>query len=395
MKTAVIGVGNMGTRYACLLQDGTIEGMELGAVTRIRERQRELLAPSLANGLPVYESADALFDAFEKGEIHLDAVIIATPHRTHCPIALRAFANGLHVLTDKPAGICSRQARQMEEAARESGCVYGIIFNQRTLPQFQFLHDIVHSGKYGALKRMEWVVTDWYRPNSYYASGSWRATWNGEGGGVLLNQCPHNLDLLQWICGMPEKVRAFCNEGRYHPIAVEDDVTMFLEWENGAHGTFITSTGEAPGINRLEIVLEDAMLVYENGEVRIGELVPELGCPEEEYRRTVKNPFAKIRGTWKTYTFEKPDDPYRIILQGFADEIAGKGECIVPGSEGRKSLMISNAAYWSSWKDCRVSLPEFDTRNEQLYEYDFEMLLKEKMKEEEQNTCAAGSASAS
>ena len=385
MKTAVIGVGNMGTKYACLLQEGRIKGAELAAVTRIREKQKELLAPSLAKGLPVYESADALFDALEKGEILLDSVIIATPHRSHCPIAQRAFADGLHVLTDKPADVYSRQAREMDEAARKSRRIYGIIFNQRTLPQFQLLHDIVQSGRYGSLKRVEWVVTDWYRPDSYYASSAWRATWNGEGGGVLLNQCPHNLDLLQWICGMPVSVRAFCNEGRHHPITVEDDVTMFLEWENGASGTFITSTGEAPGINRLEIVMDEAMLVCENGEVRIGELFPELGCREAEYRKTARDPFKKNNGTWKTYTFEKPDDPYRIILQRFTDAAGGTGRCVADGSEGRGSLMIVNAAYWSSWKDRKILLPKYGTAEELLFEHDYEILLNEKMKEDAEN----------
>lgn len=379
MKTAVIGVGNMGGRYAVMLQEGMIEGMELAAVTRLREKQKEMLAPSLEKGLPVYESADALFEAVEAGTLALDAVIIATPHYSHSSIAVRAFRSGLNVISDKPAGVYTRQAREMTEAADQSGCVFGMIFNQRTLPQYIFLHDLVQSGRYGALKRVNWVVTDWYRTNSYYASGSWRATWKGEGGGVLLNQCPHNLDLLQWICGMPASIQAFCREGQYHPIETEDDAVLYMEWENGASGTFITSTGEAPGVNRLEISLEEALIICENGEVRIGELEPELGCKEAEYRKNAVNPFRRINGTWKTMKFDKPDNPYRIVLQAFADEIRGSGTCVADGREGRKSLMISNAAYYSSWKEKKVVLPEPGSDAERLFEAEYEALLNEKI----------------
>ena len=379
IKTAVIGVGNMGSKYASLIQDGFVRGMELSALTRVRGENRELLRPSIEADVPVYESADALFEAVESRELSADAVVIATPHYAHEESAVRAFRNGLHVLCDKPSGVYSRQARIIESEAKKSGKVFSMIFNQRTLPVYMRLHELVHSGKYGALKRVNWVVTDWYRPEKYYTSSSWRATWAKDGGGVLLNQCPHNLDLLQWICGMPVSVQGFCKEGHFHDIEVEDDVTAYFEWENGATGTFITSTGDAPGVNRLEISLEEAMIVCENGKLRIGETIQEFGCTEAEYRRNSADYFKKIKGTWTQIKPEKEEKPYEKVLQGFADECAGVGKCIAPGTEGRKSLLLSNAIYLSSWENRMVNIPDAGTGEELEFERLFEKRLQEKV----------------
>lgn len=381
MKIAVIGVGNMGSKYAGLIQDGQIAGAELVAITRVRDEYRELLKSSIEKGLPVYNTAEELFEAIERKEIEADGVIIATPHYAHESQAVRAFKNGLHVLCDKPSGVYSRQARVIEEAADKSGKVFSMVFNQRTSPVYMQLKDIVAGKKYGELKRVNWIVTDWYRPNGYYTSSSWHATWRKDGGGVLLNQCPHNLDLLQWICGMPVSVQAFCREGRFHDIEVEDDATIYMEWANGATGTFITSTGDAPGINRLEISLEEAMLVCENGVLRIGELGPELGCRESEYRMNSKDYFRKIKGSWTEITLQKEEMPYQKIIQSFVDECLGRGRSIADGREGRKSLLISNAAYLSSWERRMVKLPAPGSQEELEFEAQFERHLNKKIEE--------------
>lgn len=378
MRTAVIGVGNMGSRYASLIMEGKAGALELAALTRVRDPYRERLSQAIGGGLPVYESADALFCAVEAGREAIDAVVIATPHYSHSELAVRAFRDGLHVLLDKPSGVYSRQAREMEEAALASGKVFGMIFQMRTFPIYRRLHEIVHSGQYGALKRVNYVVTDWYRPAAYYRASAWRATWRGDGGGVLLNQCPHNLDLLMWICGMPSRVRAFCHEGRFHDIEVEDDVTMYLEWPQGATGTFITSTGDAPGINRLEISLEEAMLVVENGSLRIGALGPELGCREAEYRERADDYFRKLRGSWRTETFPEAGDPYAAVLTAYADAIAGRGGNVADGSEGRYSLLISNAAYLSSFEERTVEIPQKNSPMEREFERRFESHLERK-----------------
>lgn len=379
IKTAVIGVGNMGSKYAAILQDTLAEGAELAALTRVRGKYRETLFPSIERGIPVFESAEDLFAAVECGELNLDAVIIATPHFAHEEIAVRAFQNGLHVLCDKPSGVYSGQARRMEEAADASGRVFSMVFNQRTLPVYKTLKEIVESGKYGALKRLNWIVTDWYRPEQYYKSSSWHATWEKDGGGVLLNQCPHNLDLLQWICGNPACVQGFCHEGRFHEIEVEDDVTAYLEWENGATGTFITSTGDAPGINRLEISLEEALIVCENGRIRIGELSPEMGGKEADYRKNSTDFFKKIKGTWTEIVPETESMPYVRVIQSFIDEINGTGKSVADGREGRKSLLVSNAVYLSSWEKRMVEIPRIGSDEERAFEERFEAALKKKI----------------
>lgn len=379
IKTAVLGVGNMGSKYAQLIQDNCIEGMCLSAITRVKEPYRTRLLPSIEKGLPVFESADDLFSAVENGKLALDAVIIATPHYSHSELAVRAFKNNLAVLSDKPSGVYSRQARLMDEAAEKSGKVFGMVFNQRTSPAFQQLREIVHSKKYGELKRFNWVVTDWYRPETYYKSASWRATWKTDGGGVLLNQCPHNLDLIQWICSLPKHVQAFCKEGHFHEIEVEDDVTAFFEWENGATGTFITSTGDAPGVNRLELSFEDAMLVLEKGRLKIGTVEREMGGKERDYRKTATDFFRHIDGDWTEETPPKEDAPYQKVLQAFADEILGNGNCIADGREGRKSLILSNAMYLSSWKKKMITLPEIGSGEEREFEKEFEEALNKKI----------------
>jgi len=378
MRISVIGAGNMGGRYANMISDGMIKDASLAAITRISAHNKELLSKTDKEKIPVFGSADELFEEVEKGSLKTDAVIIATPHYSHEEIAKRAFKCGLHVLCEKPSGVCSRQARLMEESAKESGCVFGMMFNQRMMSVYQKLHDIVQSGIYGNIKRVNWTVTDWYRPNLYYKTSSWHATWDKDGGGVILNQCPHNLDLMQWICGMPVRVQGFCHEGHFHDIEVEDDVTAYFEWDNGASGVFVTSTGDAPGINRLEISLEEAMLVCENNRVRIGEISKELGCKEAEYRETSTEFFRSIRGEWRDIVSECKEDTYKEVLQNFVDACNGKAEMFPSGYEGRKSLVIGNAIYLSSWEKRMVEIPKPGSMSETEFEKNFEEHLRKK-----------------
>ena len=201
-------------------------------------------------------------------ESGIDAVIIATPHYSHPDLAKKALEKGIHVLIEKPAGVFTKNVLEMNEAAKASGKVFGIMYNQRANPLYQKIRDLIQSGQLGEIKRTNWIITDSYRSQSYYDSSKWRATWKGEGGGVLLNQALHQLDLWQWTTGlMPKKVRALSGLGKYHEIEVEDDVTAYVEYENGATGVFITSTGEAPGTNRFEIVGDLGKLVLENEEL--------------------------------------------------------------------------------------------------------------------------------
>lgn len=369
MKTAIIGMGNMGCKYAELILTGQIPCMELAAITRIKPEKMENLKQYFENEIPVFADAADLFAAVDNGSLQIDAVLVVTPHYAHEEQTICAFQRGIHVLCDKPSGVYSRQARNMEEALPEQLC-FGMIFHQRTLPVYMKIRELVQSGKYGAVKRVNWVVTDWYRPNSYYTTSAWRATWAHDGGGTLLNQCPHNLDLLQWICGMPAKVQAFCHPGKYHPIEVEDEVTAYMEWDNGATGVFIASTGEAPGVNRLEISMDDALLVCENGQLK----VCELKVHEPEYRRTSTDYFGKPQSEWKTIACGENKTPYVTLLSNFADAIlTGKGNSLIaPGTEGRKSLVLSNAFYLSSWENRMVQIPAPGTEEEFAFERAFE-----------------------
>ncbi len=377
-KTAVIGVGNMGSKYASLIWDKKIDGLELAALTRLRSPYREMFQGAIDSGIPVFESADDIFAAIDGGNLKLDAIVIATPHYAHEDIAVNAFKRNINVLTDKPLGVYSKQGRIMDKAATVHGQIFSVVFNQRTSPIYIELKKIIDSGKYGAIKRFNWIVTDWYRPEKYYSSSSWHATWLTDGGGVLLNQAPHNLDLIQWIFGMPVKVQGFCKEGHFHNIEVEDDVTAYFEWANGATGTFITSTGEAPGTNRMEISLEEATIICENNKIRIGETFPEMQLKEPEYRNTSDDYFRKIHGTWSELSFDDEPEPYRKVLQGFSDACNDKGCSIAEGRDGRKSLILSNAIYLSSWKKMMVDIPELDSDRELIFEEDFEHALHEK-----------------
>ncbi len=373
IRVAVIGMGNMGSKYAGFIASGQVPGMVLSAVTRVRPKRLEQLKDVLPKDLPIYPSADDLFQDVDEGRLQIDGVIIVTPHYSHEDIALKAFARGLHVLSDKPAGVYSRQARNMEYAGKDN-LVFGFIFHQRTFPVYQKVRELVRNGTYGNIKRINWVMSDWYRPNAYYTSDPWRATWERDGGGTLLNQCPHNLDLLQWICDMPKRTRCFCHEGKYHPIQVEDDVTAYMEWENGATGVFIATTGEAPGINRLEISFDNALLVCEGGSLR----VCELDRPEIEYREEKENFFGKPVGVWRDISCVEEKEPYVKVLKNFAGAVLKGEPLIAPGEEARKSLVLSNAMYLSSWEQRMVQIPEKDSREELEFEKLFEEELEKK-----------------
>ena len=247
IRTAVIGVGNMGTAHAACLAAGRVEGMALTAVCDIAPERLDACKERFPEAARYADWRELL------REHRPEAVIVAVPHPLHGEIASACLAAGCHTLVEKPIDIALSRAQRLCRAAQESGRVFGIMFNQRTNPLFRRCQEIVQGGALGEMKRTVWIITNWYRTQHYYDSGSWRATWGGEGGGVLLNQAPHTLDLWQWICGMPESVTAYCETARYHRIEVEDEVTLLTRYRNGATGAFITSTGEYPGTNRLEI----------------------------------------------------------------------------------------------------------------------------------------------
>lgn len=353
IRLGIIGVGNMGSGHLQNVIDGKCPKVEVTAVADMDHAKLENAKKNLVS-LNCFDDAGKMLDS---GLI--DAALIAVPHYDHPAYAIECFRRGIHVITEKPVGVYSRQVREMNEAAEKAGVKFGIMFNQRTNPIYIKAHDIVQSGALGKPKRLVWIITNWYRTQAYYDSGSWRATWSGEGGGVLLNQAPHNLDLWQWIFGMPKRIRGFCAVGKYHNIGVEDDVTIYGEYENGATATFISSTGEAPGTNRLEISGDLGKLVLEDGKLKWWR----LAVPEREFCFTSKEGFSCPETEYEEFSEEAPDG-HPEVLENFAEAILDGAELIADGREGINSLLISNAAYLSSWTDNWAEIPA----DEKLFE---------------------------
>lgn len=346
VSIGLIGVGNIGSAHLNWITRHPESGLKLTALCDIDPAKRERLQMEFPD-IPVFSCHTDLLNA------HLtDAVLVATPHYYHPIIAIDAFHQGQHVLIEKPAGVTVESVRKMNYEAKQSGKHFAIMFNQRTNPLFAKAREIVQSGALGQSKRLVWIVTNWYRTQAYYDSGSWRATWNGEGGGVLLNQAPHNLDLWQWIFGMPKRIFSFCSFGKYHHISVEDDVTIQAEYENGASATFITTTGEAPGTNRLEISGDLGKLVLENGILRWWQ----LGEAERSFCFRSQEGFYQPKTNYKEFQYTEPDG-HPLILQNFADAILKDTPLLSPGYEGIRSLSISNAAYLSAWTGTWADLP--------------------------------------
>lgn len=347
IRYGIIGIGNMGSSHCNQYYSGQIHEMRLTAVADINPDRLEW-ASEMMPGIACFDSAEALMDSGT-----CDAVVIATPHYLHPPQVIYALEKGLHVVSEKPAGVYTKQVREANDAAAKSDKVYAIMYNQRTNHTYRKMRELVQSGEFGEIRRVNWIITNWYRTQAYYNSGGWRATWVGEGGGVLLNQCPHNLDLWQWICGMPSKIQAVCHEGKWHNIEVEDDVTIYAEYPNGATGVFITSTGDAPGTNRFEVTLDKGRIVCEDDKLK----VYKLETLTSEHCATSPTGFGKPKGAYVEVETDGMNDQHSGILNAFAANILRGEPLFARGEEGINGLTISNAAHLSSWTGCCVALP--------------------------------------
>ncbi len=347
VRFGVIGIGNMGSGHVKNLWNKQIEHAELTAVCDINPAKLDWVKEMCGDSVAYFTDYK---DLLASGTV--DAVMIATPHYFHPIIGIDAFKAGLHVLSEKPIGVYTKKIVEFMDEAKKSGKAFGIMYNQRTDKYYQKMREIVQSGELGQLKRCIWIITDWYRTQAYYNSGGWRATWEGEGGGVLLNQCPHNLDLWQWIFGMPTKIRAFCSFGKYHDIEVEDDVTAYAEYANGATGVFITTTGEYPGTNRLEISGSKGKLVYEAGKL----MYTKLNIDEREYCMSTTEGFGRIACETVEIPVEGHGTQHNGILRNFTNHILFGEELLAPGYEGINGLSISNAMMLSTWKNETVEV---------------------------------------
>lgn len=359
VRLGIIGVGNIGRHHAGYLLEGRVRRARLAALCSVVPAE---LDPYRNRGPKMFTDADALL---RSGDV--DAVVIATPHYQHVSIGIAALEAGLHIMVEKPIAAHKADAERLIAAARaHPKQVFAAMFQLRVEPRYLKLRQLIQGGELGEIMRVSWINTDWFRTDAYYASSGWRATWKGEGGGVLINQCLHNLDTLQWLLGMPAKVRAFCQLGRYRRIEVEDTVTAYLEWAGGATGTFISTTAEAPGTNRLEIVgsrgrvvLEHDRLVFDRNEV-----------DAQEFNRTSTSGFAKPE-TWKVeIPIGNATLPHAHLIQAFVDGILDGKPPLVAGEEGMASIELANAILYSSLTDQTLTLPldgaAYETRLNQL-----------------------------
>ncbi len=355
IKLGIIGIGNMGSGHAKNVVEGKCPDFELAAAADINRERIEWAKQNISSKVNYFDTAEEMLDS---GLI--EACMVCVPHYDHPKYAIACMKRGIHVMVEKPAGVYTKQVREMNaEAEKHPDVVFGMMFNQRTNHIYRKMHELVRSGIYGNIRRTNWLITTWYRPQAYYDSGDWRATWSGEGGGVLLNQCPHQLDLWQWICGMPKRVRSFLHYGLWHDIEVEDDVTTYVEYENGATGVFVTSTGDAHGTNRFEIQLDRAKIVAEDEKLS----VMEYEMTEQEFSKTNKVPFGNVPAKNIDVETDGRNDQHIGVVNAWGGAILRGEPLVADGSEGINGLTLSNAMHLSSWLDKTVDIP-FD---EELY----------------------------
>lgn len=360
IRFGIVGVGNQGSHYANIFK-GCYEDKKIdnGVLTALCDNDEAKLEKAREN----YASMQVSFfndykEMLDSGLI--DVVLVEVPHYQHPEIVTECLQRGINVICDKPAGVYTKQVREMNEIAKKSAAKFGMMFNQRTNCVYRKMREMIAGGELGELQRVNWVITDWFRTQNYYDSGSWRATWKGEGGGVLINQCPHQIDLVQWIVGeMPVSVRGFCKYGRWHDIEVEDEVTAFFEYKNGATGTFITTTGEAPGTNRLEISGTKGKLVCEAEKLYFYRNEQD----SQAFSKTEPNGFAKPKMEKIEVETDGRNPQHVGIINNFANALLGLEEQFVEGTDGINGVELMNAIELSGWNDGeKIALPIDETR---------------------------------
>lgn len=356
VRFGIIGVGNMGSAHARSFLKGDVENGVLTAICDLKkEKTDKILSMEYAGAREL-----AVFSDYKEMLVSglCDAVIVAVPHYGHPGMTMDALQAGLHVICEKPAGVYTKQVKEMNAVAAKSDKLFTMMFNQRTNCVYRKMREMIQNGELGEIKRVNWIITTWYRSQSYYNSGGWRATWRGEGGGVLFNQCPHQLDLLQWVTGMmPKRVHSFCHFGKWHDIEVEDDVTAYMEFENGATGVFVTSTGDTPGTNRFEILGNKGKLVCED---QRGLVFTRLKTPEREFNATYTGGFGEPEKEEITVETDGKNPQHKGILNNFANAILGLEPLFVDGKEGINGVELMDSMLLSTWLGRSVELPVDD-----------------------------------
>lgn len=349
VKLGLIGLGNMGQGHLGYLHE--LPGVKLTAIADHHEPNLAKIDGDLYGQPRQFTTGETLI-----AEADVDAVLIATPHYDHPPLTLQAFKRGLHVLVEKPVAVTAHAAAEVNEAYEKmtDKPVYAAMFQQRTRPQAQAIKRMIDAGELGHIKRISWLITTWFRTQAYYSSGGWRATWSGEGGGVLINQCPHQLDMLQWFVGQPSRVTAKVGLGKYHHIEVEDEVNALLEWDNGATGVFVTTTGDSPGTNRLEITGERGKLVWEDGSPLE---FYRNHMPDREFCNTTTKTFAKAPCDKLTIDVGGEGGSHRVITENFIRAIREGEPLLAEATEGIHGLELGNAMLMSGIKQTPIDIP--------------------------------------
>lgn len=354
IRIALIGFGSMGRNYAAMIGQNMVPGMVLTGVCCRDSAGQKLLREQFANVM-IYESTDEMV----LHEADFDAVLIVTPHITHIPIAMQMAKMGKHILLDKPAGIYAGEVRELAELCRNRGLAFGMIFNNRMLPVFRRTKQLLDNGALGTLHRAVWVCNSWYRSPAYHRSAAWRSSWNGECGGLMTNQNPHYMDMWQWFFGMPDRVYADIGFGRYNDFLVDDAVDIQFSYDSGFHGTFVSATGEAPGVNRLEIWGSKGKLTLEDNQ-KLTFDANQLST--EEFGKINQEMFASIPHETKKIPLESIANPYLEIFENFVRHIS-EGELLyADGWDGLRTTQLINAIYVSGWEQQRVPVPVEEER---------------------------------
>lgn len=354
LRVGLIGFGTMGKNYAQMLYHGMVDGMTLASVC-CRSSAGQAMLEQQFPGVAVYGSIEEM----EAHSTDFDSVIIVTPHTSHVPIGIRMARLGKHILTDKPAGISAEEVRCLTDACQQAGVALGVIFNNRRLPAFRKAKELLQNGALGTLHRAVWVCNSWYRSPAYHRSGTWRSTWKGECGGLMINQNPHYVDMWQWFFGMPQRVYADMAFGRYNDFLVDDAVDIQFSYDSGFHGTFVSATGEAPGVNRLEVWGSKGRMTVEDGKT----LTVHMNQTDtEEFGKINQEPFGTVPYSTQAVELEAPGNPYADVFSNFARHILRGDPLYADGFEGLKTVQLTNAIYVSGWEESRVAVPVADAR---------------------------------
>ena len=361
VRLGIIGLGAEGGMYARFLAEGQVPNMRIGAICDVLPEKKE---QADTFGVPFYTDYQEMITS---GDV--DAVVTTVPHYLHPEMGIYALEHGVHALVEKPVGVYTKQARELIDfAATKPEVKFGVFFNQRTNPLYQDLKALLESGELGALRHTSWIITTWWRPQGYYEQSDWRATWGGEGGGVLVNQAPHQLDLWQWICGVPTSVFARCEYGFRRDIAVEDEVNALVSFDNGATGTFITCTHDVAGTDRLEILCDAGKIVVDDSK-RV--TITKLNQPEQvlSVNMTMAEVMQLFTGqldtsAWMSTETKEYESVWGAqhceVMRNFAAAVLGEEELLAPGGDGIHGVRLANAIHLSSWTGQQVSIEDFD-----------------------------------